>query len=120
LVVGFVAFVGTVLGVLTMLPCSNVTKANLDRIQEGMTEAEIAAIIGDTRCLTILVKGRTWAVWTADNGDAACIDLTNSCVSLKHWHKDTQSVFVKFRRRFPFGNPPPRQSVFRVLPGGTW
>ena len=43
----FVALVGIVLGVVGMLPPrAGVTKANVDRIEKGMTKAEAQEIIG--------------------------------------------------------------------------
>jgi hypothetical protein len=47
LAAGLVAFVGLVLGVLAMLPPRiGVTKANFDRIEIGMTRAEVGEILG--------------------------------------------------------------------------
>jgi hypothetical protein len=46
-IVGFVAFTATVLGVLVIMPPrTGVSKANFDRIEAGMTRAEIGKLLG--------------------------------------------------------------------------
>jgi hypothetical protein len=43
------ACVCIVFGVLAMLPASSVNKENFDRIQDGMTQEEVKAILGEPR-----------------------------------------------------------------------
>jgi outer membrane protein assembly factor BamE (lipoprotein component of BamABCDE complex) len=52
------ACVGILIGVLAMLPASpGVTKANFDRVEEGMTREEVNAILGEP---TYYANTRSW------------------------------------------------------------
>jgi hypothetical protein len=68
-----VACVGVALGVMAMLPPSPVTRASIDRIEKGMTYAEVKAIFGEP--FKVDADGGTWQhadglvvfVWIADD-----------------------------------------------------
>jgi hypothetical protein len=87
-----------VLGVLAMLPPRpGVTKANFDRIQEGMTMMEVEEIFG--REGNQASRGRT-VFWGADDGSGAAIGfgMSHDCVVGKHWHDSNETFLDKIRR----------------------
>jgi hypothetical protein len=94
-------------GVLAMQPPGpGVTKANFDRIQEGMTLVEVKKILGE--------KGRYWEMrstpisfvpktdngvwsWSADDGSWALITYSDGVVG-KYWTDSTETILDKIRR----------------------
>ena len=87
------------LGVLAMLPPGpGVTKANFDRIREGMTYDEVEHILGQEG----IHRERREAVlyyWEADNGSQAWIQFQGDfCVVEKRWHDSDETFFDKIRR----------------------
>jgi hypothetical protein len=85
-----VACVCVALGVLAMLPAqSGVTKANFDRIELGMTLAEVEGIFGhDGDKFDVLGdEHRENIFWGASpyNGDMAVITFSNDLVCERHW-----------------------------------
>ena len=84
-------------GVLAMLPPSpGVTKANFDRIQEGMTKAEVEEIFGG--------KGvPLWTsrelLWASDDGSEVEVDFgVVGCVQTKIWVSSNETILDKIRR----------------------
>ena len=76
--------VGIALGVLAVLPSGpGVTKANFDRIEEGMTRAEVDELFGGKVLLERLDQGWTWI---ADDGSEVWIGFRG----------DRDRVFAKF------------------------
>ena len=87
------------LGVLAMLPPSpGVTKAKFDRIEKGMTRAEVEAIFGRPREPIPTIGG--WLYWDSDDGSVAAFgfELFNDCVTDKHWVNSTETILDKCRR----------------------
>ena len=82
--------------VLAMLPPSpGVTKANFDRIEKGMTKAEVEQIFGE--------KGEWDAeidrlVWQADDGTWACVWFIDGCVTQTNWLNPNETLLEKIRR----------------------
>ncbi len=86
------------LGVLAMLPPRpGVTKANFDRIEKGMTRAEVEQIFdgkGEMARLHAIVEGN----WGADDGSFAIIEFLEGCVVRKSWHDSDETILDKIRR----------------------
>lgn len=88
------------LGVLAMLPPSpGVTKANFDRIHEGMTLAEVEALFGE--------KGNWWdgagqkglpMCWTAKDGSGAVVEFVDESVAIKQWADSHETILDKIER----------------------
>ena len=94
------------LGVLALLlPSPGVSKANFDRIEKGMTSAQVEQILGG-EAKTIEPwfggirdnPGAKVAVWKADDESKAGIVLMNSCVFDKEWRDSTETFLDKIRR----------------------
>ena len=106
-----------VLVVLAMLPPDDrpgVTKANFDRVQDGMTKAEVEAIFGEkgkqpyilelsfephelAAHVSLCREGFDGAVWrSGDSG--ATIAFCNDRVVLKRWGGSTETIFDKVCR----------------------
>jgi hypothetical protein len=87
--------------VLAMLPpCPAVTKASFDRIQEGMTKAEVEQIFGGEghgNWGNHPLEG-SWYVWIADDGSVAFIHILDGCVRGKEWHDSHETFRDKIRR----------------------
>jgi hypothetical protein len=86
-------------------PQPGVTKANFDRIEKGMSYAQVDAILGE-RSLLQMVQGsftsslmyhqHSW--W---NDDGACAHIVFSLddeVTDKTWHPSTETITDKLRR----------------------
>ena len=86
--------IAVTLGVLAMLPPSpGVTKANFDRIQEGMTLGEVEAIFGREGQMT------EWGrYWKADDGSGAFFQFRDHCVVYREWYESTETILDKLRR----------------------
>ena len=72
--------IAVIFGVLAMLPPSpGVTKANFDRIQEGMTKAEVEDIFGRTTWKTEphWRRSHTNEIWSSDDGEYAVVIVFN-------------------------------------------
>jgi hypothetical protein len=93
------------LGVLAMLPPRpGVTKANFDRIQDGMTMAEVEEIFGAYPEFRVGHAGNH-KTWRNPNGSLAHIwfdtDLFGEnkvWVSEKEWHDSDETILDKLRR----------------------
>lgn len=74
---------------VALAACSKVTQDNYARIQDGMSEQEVHAILGkpaESSSVTILGLSGTSSKWTAD-GAAITIQFTNGKVRLKSFDK---------------------------------
>jgi hypothetical protein len=109
------SIVGVVLVVLALLPPRpGVTKENFDRIQNGMTRAEVAEILGDE-------PGRRQdhlALWESDDaGDLVLIGFDDADrVHVKNWLgiPDERTPFEKLLDRLPWRSRP-REVEIEVL-----
>lgn len=75
--------------VLTLAACSKVTQENYARIQDGMSEQEVHAILGkpvESSSVTILGLSGTSSKWTAD-GAVITIQFANGKVRLKSFDR---------------------------------
>jgi hypothetical protein len=98
--VGLLACV-CVLLVLKMLPAKpGVTKANFDRIEDGMTLAEVEDIFGLERDVAA-VKERAIA-WEVGDGPWAVVQLLDGRVAGKRWDSSNETVFGKISRWLGF------------------
>ncbi|MGQ0512001.1 MAG: hypothetical protein ACT4P9_15480 [Betaproteobacteria bacterium] len=74
---------------LALAACSKVTQENYARIQDGMTEPEVHAILGkpdESSSVTILGLSGTSSIWTA-NGAVITIQFANGKLRLKSFDK---------------------------------
>jgi hypothetical protein len=80
--------IAVILGILAMLPPSpGVTKANFDRIEKGMTRAEVEEIFGREGQRSFMRRpGLDGFRWDGEGKTIASIWLANDCVSEKEWH----------------------------------
>ena len=86
------------LGVLAILPPSpGVTKANFDRIEKGMTKAEVEEIFGGKGEL-FHEDDKALMYWDADDGSLALIRFVDNCVPDKTWYDSDETILGKLRR----------------------
>jgi hypothetical protein len=97
--------IAVTLGVLALLPPSpGVTKANFERIQKGMTLAEVEEILGRKAYQSVRyvvdgeVKQETERIWAADDGSGAGVDFVDDCVTDKEWAYSHEPILHKIRR----------------------
>jgi hypothetical protein len=96
--------IAVTLGVLALLPPSpGVTKANFDRIEKGMTLAEVEEIFGGKAVLRYDGKMTAgvpyWAmVWSANDGAEAVIYFEGNFVDEKTCQDSTQTILDKILR----------------------
>jgi hypothetical protein len=104
------SIVGIVLVVLALVPRAGISKENFDRIQNGMTRAEVEAIFGGPPSWTPVGNRAEWA----NNGayDCATIDFDdNGRVVRTAWQDLDDRPFVeKLLDRLPW-----RQQTFSVV-----
>ena len=78
-----------------------VTKANFDRIEDGMTREDVEAILGEGSVM-YLINGNmliSTRVWTGQDGSTACITFyVGEGVQSKEWTDSTETVPDKLRR----------------------
>ena len=86
--------VGVGLVVLTMFPWPGVTKANFDRIEDGMSRAEVERLLGGKG--ESLTRATCW--WAADDGSSIVIFFTNDVLRSKHWGPSQEDIPDKIRR----------------------
>jgi hypothetical protein len=106
LIVALPLSIAVTLCVLAMIPPRpGVTKANYDRIETGMTKAEVEEIFGgkEIDLLAAPMKNRSWdvfgrSVWTADDGSEAWISFGDDCVYQKRWYESAETFLDKLRR----------------------
>ena len=94
---------GVGLVVLAMLPpAPGVTKLNFDRIEIGMTEADIEALLGrraEKSELGLAKHGLLeFAWWHGDDKAMVTITLHNGFVDEKRWAAPTETISEKIRR----------------------
>jgi hypothetical protein len=79
--------VAVIVGVLGLLPPRpGVTKANFDRIEKGMTKAEVEKIFGRQGDEDLLPIGSL--EWLAEDRSLAIIAFKNDRVDEKRWQED--------------------------------
>ena len=84
--------------VLALLPHPGVTKANFDRVQNGMTKAEVNQFLGVERAFAGDFDG-SMAIWDGDDGSKAIIQFhADGSAYIKEWRPSTESITDKFRR----------------------
>jgi hypothetical protein len=102
------AFVGLTLGALAMLPeRPGVTKANFDRIKNGMTRVEVEGILGEpSRNPLSLLSGRniwTHVEWNGVDGARIHFTFLNDVIDINanagSWTPSSETIGDKFRRR---------------------
>jgi hypothetical protein len=89
-------------GVLAMLPPRpRVTKANFDRVEKGMTVAEVEGIFGQSGEL-LIIEGdprEEGKIWWADDGSWARVGIDEGRVTeKKHWNDSGEKFLDKIRR----------------------
>jgi hypothetical protein len=86
------------LGILSILPYRpGITKANFDRIEKGITKAEVERIFGEPAVVSFSVSfptGATGLGWRADGGSVANI----GSVCSTEWIGVEEHFFDKIRR----------------------
>jgi len=101
-VIGFVAIsIGLTLLVLAIRPWQvrpGVTKANFDRIENGMTVANVEAIFGQSS-LECSQTSVIWTAWYSRDGDTACVVFVRDVVADKTWKDSTETFAAKIQRR---------------------
>jgi hypothetical protein len=96
--------VAVILGVLAMLPPRpGVTKANFDRIEIGMTQEDVEAILGSSELHHRggLLSGRTairWNSWVGADGATVDITFLNYAVERSTWTESKETLTDKIRR----------------------
>lgn len=99
--------IAVIVGVLALLPPSpGVTKANFDRIKEGMDRTEVEEILGGKahkiqpthRAKGMPGPGVMVAFWGADDGSGVWITFMTGGVAGKSWTDSDEAFFQKFRR----------------------
>ena len=89
------AIVGVTLLVLAMLPPSaGVTNANFDRIEDGMSKAEVVSLLGENG----ITFGRATS-WYADDGSSVVVvGFEDDCVIFKECLPSHETILDKIRR----------------------
>jgi hypothetical protein len=100
--------VAVTLGVLAMSPPRpGVTKTNFDRIQEGMTKAQVQEMLGQdgefTGGFTVVDRqeaqiAKAEFAWRADDGSVVFIMFVEGCVAAKYWSDSNETILDKIRR----------------------
>jgi hypothetical protein len=86
--------IAVTLGILAMLPPRpGVTKANFDRIQEGMKRVEVEAILGQVKEQDLGID-----FWFGDDQSLVMIGFSDDCVFYKQWHDSHEPLLDKIRR----------------------
>jgi hypothetical protein len=89
------------LGVVAMLPPQpGVTKANFDRVEEGMTLAEVEAILGERKRQSITGGSPQHFRWYHADGTQITIENSQSdwAAGRKHFLESTETIPDKLRR----------------------
>ena len=103
IVAGLLAVVfGLGMGAAALIPEGpGVTKGNFDRIEKGMTSAEVEALFGGEGW-NYRVGGtdKDWNgfLWRGDDDSAANIEFINHCVARKYWVNSDETFLDKIRR----------------------
>ena len=95
------------LGVLALLPAgSGVTKKNFDRIEKGMTLAEVEGIFGKPSSAMVVAGADIELVnlfpkyhyWLRDDGAEAWIGFSDFVVSDMEWRESNETNLERIRR----------------------
>jgi hypothetical protein len=90
--------IAVTIGVLAMLPPRPViTKGNFDRIQEGMTKAQVEEIFGREGFISNY-SGTDHRIWVADDRSQAVIFFSDDGVTDKDWEDSNETFLDKIRR----------------------
>jgi hypothetical protein len=93
--------VAVIVGVLSMLPPrSGVTKANFDRIENGMTLEEVETILGGPAHWQGKIERWHFYKWRCDDGATANVTMyvTREVVCAGRWIDSTETIREKIRR----------------------
>ena len=77
------------LGLALLLACSKVTQANFAKVQEGMTEQEVIALLGEpteSNSVNVLGISGTTSRWVSGDAEIV-IRFVNGQVALKRFDK---------------------------------
>jgi hypothetical protein len=113
-----------VLGMLALLPGRpGVSKANFDRIEDGMTLAEVQAIMGRLPDIVFdmpddEIAGRTLFVWNHADSSHASIRFNGDKVTSKTFTPSTETFTDKLRRWLGMGERQPVFPPMRPAPVG--
>jgi hypothetical protein len=89
--------------VLAMLPPRpGVTIANFDRIEEGMTRAEVEALLGEPRVINGPAGHAIWIDWVSDEGRIIATRFDNDKLVEKSFHDQADGLIDKLRRWMGF------------------
>lgn len=77
---------------LALVACSKLTEENFARVQDGMTEQEVIAILGKpTESQGVNVLGVSGGAWRwSDRNAVVAVHFVNGKVALKTWGKPAQ------------------------------
>jgi hypothetical protein len=90
--------IAVTVGVLAMLPPrTGVTAANHDRIENGMTMAEVEEIFGREGFISNY-SGTDHRIWVADDRSQAVIFFSDDGVTDKDWEDSNETFLDKIRR----------------------
>ena len=93
---------GLAVAILTLQPLGpGVTEANQDRIEHGMSEADVEAILGkpaDTWQIMVSAGVIADKQWRAGNGAYVEITFINGAVVRSQWYESTETITDKLRR----------------------
>jgi hypothetical protein len=107
--------VGVVLIVLVLLPRPGVTKENFDRIQNGMTRAEVEAIFGREPSGVELGEFGLGMWETADGREWSRLRFDrNDRVFAKRWTRDRRTILEKFLDLLSLREERPRRPVISI------
>jgi hypothetical protein len=79
-------------------PLPGVTKANFDRIQEGMTLVQVEAILGEPAKDFMGEGDFTGHLWAHENGSRVWIVFRGGLVLETEWIEGTETTTQKIRR----------------------
>ena len=95
-------------------PSPGVTQANFDRIEYGMTLAEVEAIFGRSADFSVeLMNIGITHMWTSPSGGRTDVVISKKGVIQKDWPEADETIIRKIRRRL-FG--PQSTGVQRFTP----
>jgi len=101
--IGAIAVVSIGLGILAVLPPQpGVTKANFDRIEKGMTLADVEAILG-SESMSHFDHGESGPlisreIWHGVDRSSTRITFDDGIVCEKQWRDSTETLTDKLRR----------------------
>jgi hypothetical protein len=94
--------IAVIFGILALLPPRpGVTKANFDRIQEGMTQAEVEVIFDKPGEVREVVRWSLMLRWRSDDGAVATVSFSGDdelVVHSKTWTDSDETILDRIRR----------------------